>query len=232
MLKPIELKLLKTLDELFESDIRINYDLEMNYIDEENEKFKKAIEEGRVGNFLTVFKNSSIRKFIAERKTAYFDFCSFNRYVMNYGDGKTFQGIYVIPEVVATIHYNFMVAPLSPYFDKFQSIMNICFEAGLHKAWRIFYEIDFLLQNIKISRNIDQRKNTLDFKTIFPFFAILGIGFGISLLVLFCEIFYHDFLLNLSKDYFMRILRRKITGKKVTKIKNIRIRNNLRSKSC
>ena len=50
----------------------------------------------------------------------------------------------------------------------------------------------------------EEEKIYLYFNEIFPFFLILAVGFSIALLALFGEIFYHDFLSHLSKEYFER----------------------------
>ena len=86
--------------------------------------------------------------------------------------------------------------------------MDQCFEAGLKKFWDDHYLDDYFLDDAKWTSLtcIAPRKEHifLYFSDILPFFLILAVGFLIALLALVGEIFYRDFLSNLSKEYFKR----------------------------
>ncbi len=73
----------------------------------------------------------------------------------------------------------------------------------------------------------EEEKIYLYFNEIFPFFLILAVGFSIAFLALFGEIFYHDFLSQLSKEYFER----KFGWMRKTKKQKVKVRR-IKVKSC
>ena len=65
----------------------------------------------------------------------------------------------------------------------------------------------------------------LNFSEIYPFFLILAVGFSIALLTLFGEIFYHDFLSQLSEEYFERKFGwMRETKKQKAKVRKIKVK--------
>ncbi len=92
--------------------------------------------------------------------------------------------------------------------------MDWTFEFGLLGKWyrdfdELAIELNFerkrMLGERRRARRVrDKEKKFLDFNSIAPFFLLLVFGFSLAGLVLSFEIFYSDFLSNLSKEYFKR----------------------------
>lgn len=125
--------------------------------------------------------------------------------IENQGDGKSWEGLYQVPEITTTIREDLYTPPFHPYIDKFQELMDRSFEAGLHQAGEEYY---YRRYNEKDGERKPQKrqeeKDILDFESIVPFFLILIIGFGFALLAFLFEIFSRDFLSELSRNYFRR----------------------------
>lgn len=235
MLRPVNQKLLKSIDELFESDnYKIQYFEDFNFVQEDNPKFLKAFEEERVISFEILSEDDEEWTSIyIENKFASMQSCKhFKNLIEHQGDGKSWRGLYQIQEVALTERQNLFTAPFHPLLDKFQKLMDLSFEAGLPIAWeRFHYEfLNSYNRSENFQRNVEDDQ-MLDFFEIAPFFLILIFGFLIALLALLCEVFYHDFLLKLPKNYLrmkyqnyvLRVQRKNVKRKFMTRVKVKRI---------
>jgi hypothetical protein len=203
MLKPVHQNFIKSIDELFDSDYQIRKSSFINKIHEDNPRYQLAVENQRV-----VEKKNSIRhKFANIRRCEFF----INR-MRFHGDGRSYKGTYQIPEVAYSLRRNLYVTPFHMFFDKFQYLMDLSFEAGLPTQWmNFYYDFYFFVCNKKERQvYIADEKEILDFNAILPFFLILAFGFSFALFALLCEIFYHDFISGLIDFLKSKLQKRKM----------------------
>lgn len=219
MLKPIEVELLKSADELFKSDIKIEFDKVVDLVHENNENYQEAVKQNRVGNFIPFsIAGYDFIKIVTEKNLAIVNHCIFKTKDVSVVIGP--KKYYQLPEPVYSHRFDFMIGPLSPYLDKFQEIMNIGFEVGLPIAWENFNDIFQSFINIKRTTKYEsEEKILLDFDSILPYLLVLAFGFSIAFLALLCEIFHHDFLSQFTSDLFLKNFRSKIQKINVRRIK-------------
>jgi hypothetical protein len=224
MLHPLQHELLKTIDDLFDSKVKIHQTLTETF--HHTPKFIKAWQEGRVKYFFTYDDHRWAEKSVKENIAVISHICE--------GNGKSWHGMYQIPEMIR-LRYDLYTSPFNPSIEQFQSLMDQSFEAGLPMAWRKFYlneKKKYLL--IAKAEIIDVEKDVLDFDAILPFFLIPVIGYSIAGFSLLCEIFYHDFVSQISLIYLIKKIRvflRKFRIRKNQKfVKKLEVKTNLGSK--
>lgn len=201
MLNPVEEKVFSTIDELLESEMKLKHDLIFEVLQQANPKYQRAVKDGRVIKFE---ESSDWTGQLVEMNCAKFVPCKpYKNEIEHDGDGKKYKNLYLIPDVAFTQREDFYSCPYHPYIDILQELMDQTFEAGLHQAWeKTFYQIYTTLNSVRKPEKTG--KEDLDFDAIIPFFLILAVGFLAALIALLCEIFFHDFVTELSKDYFRR----------------------------
>jgi hypothetical protein len=185
MLKPAHQRIFKTVDELFESDYKIEFKEKTIEMLSDNSNFQKVMDDNRVINLtlevFTGFQENILRKAATEESCTYY-----RDSIAKTRSGKSVFGMYQIPEVAYGRPERLFTGFFNPYAEKFQELMDRSLEAGLHKAWEIFF-YNFFRHDFEAS---EVEKNILDFDAIVPFFFILVIGYLVGLLALFCETFY------------------------------------------
>lgn len=209
MLKPLQQDLLKSIDELFESKVLIDaINLERYF--EQNPNYQNALKENRIVSLFGYDDKDWLKKSIKNNIAVISHICDGNAQV-------NYPGMYQIPEIFYD-SFDLYVPPFQPYTDKIQNLMDRSFETGLLKAWKTFYSNEAKkFYGTKTNSNIKDEKEVLDFEALIPFFLILVIGFSLSLLVLFFEIFHNDFWSQLPKNYFKLKLRKIFYKKPRTK---------------
>lgn len=210
MLKPLQQDLLKSIDELFDSEVLLD-GLNVEILFGHRPKYQNVLKNNRMVKLFNYTDASWHGKAIKNNIAVISHMCD--------RKGKSFPGMYIIPEFFYTQH-PLVVRPYHPYLDKLQNLMDRSLEAGLLMAWKIFFFNDakaFIPNENNFKRIVADEKAFLDFEAIGPFFIILIVGFSGALLALFCEIFHHDFLKQISKKLLKMILRKnfKKTYKKV-----------------
>lgn len=182
----------KHLLELIES----NYDLIIfdenlyNFMSN-NENYRKSFDEGRIHNYYQT--NRVIDDF---EKSSAANLCGDVDFLLNFNvTGKQTRKYYKLPDPMMTSYIQLDVGRLNPLLPQIQHLMDLSFEAGLPKIWKVFHD-NFLASHLKMMgifrNNFDETRNTLDFTQILPIFVILLIGHGTGFFVLLIEIFYHD----------------------------------------
>lgn len=122
----------------------------------------------------------------------------------------TYLGMTKVPTPVYSQLISFYTGPYSPFINELQDFMDLVAAAGLYQPWFTFYDIDaanyynyWIFKRLPdLLSQLETENIILDLDAIGPFFVILAAGFLFALLTLIGEIFYHDFLKNLSLDYF------------------------------
>lgn len=213
MLKPLQHKLLKSIEELIESDVRVFGWNNVKRRFSDQLKYEHALSrEGKLvsRDQITSFYGSGDRDtfgFFYNHSIAALVSCDFwkNQIKFN-GDGTSSKGIYLIPEPIDTTRFSLAVAPFHPFVERYQQLMDLSLEAGLPMAWKRFYDNDYVevLFDFYRGRPRTTDEQNLDFAAIIPFFLILAIGHSIALFALLSELFFHDFIKNLSKEYLAR----------------------------
>lgn len=197
MLQPLQHKLLKTVDELFDSDVKIIENDFIHAIHIDNPKYQNALKNGRVVSFDLILDN--FYEHYSKENMATVQFCKEFKDLI---EKEKIQGFYQITEVAYSLRHNLIILPFHPFIDKIQELMDFSFEAGLPKAWENFYnELYKFPSNFSNERKNIEKKTFLDFDSILPFFLILAFGFSISLFALFCEIYYYNFAAHLIKFF-------------------------------
>lgn len=218
MLHPLEERRLKTIDELFDSNYKILYDEYENEIFKHNPKYQRAFNDERI--VVYEFFDANILK---DDKVVFSYPCSlFDKFSSELSDNV----LYSIAESFNGQRLQIYTGPFSPYLNKFKILMDLSFEAGLPKAWKIFNDDEISRLNLTSETEQNKQNEILNLSLIGPFFIILLFGFSAALFVLCCEIFYHDFLSKLTKEIlkidakFLKLFKRK-------KDKNVRIKKNV-----
>lgn len=202
MLNPLQIPLLKTVNEVFESDLNIHDFWAVDQLYDNNSKYQKAKQDGRVRVYDVPYYTEKWPEYLIENHVVYYFPCkTMKMTIENEVEGAEWRGLYQISESIYSFPEDLLIRPLHPYIIKFQEIMDQTLEAGLHQAWektyfKLFRDFHF------ISREKKPERDLLDFNLIAPFFLILAVGSIAALLTLFFEIFYHDFISELTKDYF------------------------------
>lgn len=215
MLNPIRQDQLRSFDEVLDSNLKIFSGNGLDEIYRTNPKYQKAKQDLRVLD-LPYYKNWPAK--VIEMNLAHTQPCKImkNR-IENWGDGKSWEGLYLIPEKFMTTPEDLYVRPYHRFLGEFQKFMDLFFEAGLPKLWEQEFFKNFN-QGIKRIEK-DKEKKFLDFEAIGPFFLILIVGFAAAFFTLLFEIFCHDFVSQLSKEFlnrkFEKFLRKKRKGAKV-----------------
>lgn len=221
MLNPARIDHLKSVEEVLDSETKIPLKSIFEEIHEDNPKYQKAVKDGRVVEHEFLYYGKE------KKEVANIDYCEVNKDRIEYeGDGKSWRGYYLIPEVVYSTFNDLYVKPFHPFIEKLQEIMDRTFEAGMHQEWtRRFYTVHNAIKydgNFKRPVRIEEKKN-LDFEDIVPFCLILAFGFVSSLLSLVFEIFYCDFVSELSREYFERKFGRFFKRKRKVKKSKVKI---------
>lgn len=170
-----------------------------------NSKYLRAVEQGRIvttpiANWFECAKN----KITILVRSNYFDLRA--RYE---GNGDTHLNMYKVKGAYYDISAFFYAGPFSPHLNAFNHFAALAFEAGLANLWELYYEHEYVnFKNLgevkkKFLESLNDGK-ILDLKAIAPFFIIWAFGLLLALFALFCEIFYHDFVCNLSQEFFER----------------------------
>lgn len=224
MLDSVRQPLLKTIDDLLDSDLKILYSWSFEYMQENNPKFQKMMAENR-------FSSPDINdwhKDAVAMNLAYWDRCEdVKNQIDLLGDGKSYLGQYLINEYIDSIPVDLYTRPFHPYLAEFQQIMDRTFEAGLPVAWNRWYYGKVLGYGENRQKN-EAKKEMLDFETIAPFCLILAIGYISAFIALSFEIFYHDFVSELSKEYFKKkfksLFDRELKTKRTNEKKKVRVK--------
>ncbi len=205
MLHPLKRDFLKSVDQLFESEVNIHNNSILFGYYKNNLKFLNAMKEGRVKAFVPVGRFSKEIERLKRENIAFVQSCEyFKNTIERRGDGRSWEGLYQISEPAFVIPKNLYVAPRHPNLSQFQKFMDFCFQAGLLKFWEEnFYHV----LNEGVFPQHEEEKTILDIHSIEPFLLILAFGFVAGFLTLLLEIFYHDFWSQILKAKFFNFFR-------------------------
>lgn len=199
MLNPLEIKQLKTVNEVFKSDKKIYIVEKLHPIYEENEIFKIALKENRI-----VYDEKFTLENYYDPNWIYFEDCdlgTFNNYNLKH------RKRYMIMNPVNSEPSIIFLGYVNPFLEKFQYLMDWCVQGGLHvHAFTITKHIFSIIEETYRIDGI--KEELLNFSQITFVFYVLLIGHSIAGFVLLCEIFYHDFVRNLSKKFLKRKLKK------------------------
>lgn len=209
MLEPAKIKPLKSIEEVFESEVKFWNVPEINlkYVDEEVLK-DRIIPTSKL--------TAGNKKYRGENNIATMTFCPLYLMLMEkYGNGKSYEGFYMVKEPIFKDRFNFIVDPTNPYIEKFQGWLDLAnfnvkfqgqfklklfssfflteiidrsLEAGLTKIWdEKYFENQLTFGKYE---EVPPEKDTLTYSDIFPYFLILPIGFFIAFLAFLSEKFF------------------------------------------
>ena len=192
MMEPMQISTFKTVDELLDSKYEVIVGKPFKFLMQNNLKFKKALSENRI-----FVREESGKEIGPDFSSAIFG-C---RQAEIYYRYEKFPKVhfYILPEHVSALsnYVQLDVGFMNPFLTRIQYLMDLSFEAGLPKAWKIFHN-DFMNHYVSSVRGYslnrhEETRDILDLAQILPICIILLIGHSLAFLTLLCEIFYHDF---------------------------------------
>lgn len=202
MLKPVQQKLYKSIEEVFDGEVNIQSNSELNFLYKDNPSYQKAKKDKRVKAFEHAFYDNWTEAYIKENLAVLQPCRLYKNRIEHDGDGKSWFGFYLVNDVVYNQRSDLVLRHFHPLSGKFQSLMDASFEAGLPMAWENFYYEDLNNEYSEKKNQLnDSDKKILDFDAIGPLFLLLVFGYSIALVVFVCEIFYHDLIIELVKFY-------------------------------
>ncbi|CAG9806800.1 unnamed protein product [Chironomus riparius] len=104
---------------------------------------------------------------------------------------------YLLSEELSWQFIQLEASYFNPFLERLQYFMNLSFQAGLPQMWKVMASQDYSQYEGK--QKIDER-SFLELQDLVSIFGLLIIGSGLSAIVLFAEIFYHDCLHNLNTN--------------------------------
>ncbi|CAG9810338.1 unnamed protein product [Chironomus riparius] len=108
-------------------------------------------------------------------------------------NGLVSDHFYMLPEVILWDFVRLEAGYFNPYLERFQFYMDLSFQAGLPHMWKVFGELDRSRKSVTEESIMD----SLGYEDLYQVYLVLIILHGVSVLVFFCEIFYHDCLRNI-----------------------------------
>lgn len=211
MINPLEGKQFKTFDELLESDKSLIVTKMMLNSLKNNQKFQKLFENNRI---LTEFPTSNTH----DEKLAIWQPCDGVDLGLSLGDDFIdgyYRNKYKIHQPFSLYFIQLEAGRVNPYLDKFQHLMDLSTEAGLPKAWKMFFEHDVANhQNRSRRENYEADFESLNFSHIIPMFLILAFGFVLAFFVFLIEIFYCDFIAKMFNDLWIAKFREMLSWKR------------------
>lgn len=221
MLQPLQEHLIKTVDELLDSEVKIEKFVDYENVKRINPRYEQAEKDNRVLEFHFNPSVTDDWKYYTDNNVAANSHCDgIKNAIEHLGDGKSWNGLYLVPDVSHTVKNNLLIRPFHPYLDEFQRLIDVSIKVGLPKAWGRFYTqfVNKFYQK-KSKKQEFVKEEILEFNDIVPFFVILAFGFSLAFFSLICEIFYHDFLSQISRNYLMnrfeKFWRRKMRVRRV-----------------
>jgi hypothetical protein len=204
-MEPAYIRKLKTIEEVFKSNLTIGYNV--NPLDRDYGGFFNE----------TKFRNLYELKEKEDYETLNFLIpCDLINFMQKYYYSKNynFDTVYILKERFFIEFLCLDAGILNPYIEKFQELMDLSFEAGLPKMWTNFLNAD-MFEKVHWTQfyEDDIPSDSLEFEQIFPIFRVLSIGFLIAGFVLLLEIFHFDFWVNFKFEFYWR----KFCGKNLKK---------------
>jgi hypothetical protein len=179
MIEPDHTDLLKSFDELLQSKHTIFVGPQRDKILQDYPAYRVASAKGKIFVPGENFQKVNLTEMF-ENNTAQLVNCELAYHSIENGFDSMF---YVINEELFPSYVYFPVVALNIYLKRWQLIMDWCFEAGLHEAWKKFEKNETSLMEVK--ENLSQ---VLKFGDIFVIFYALLLGLALGFVSLLCEI--------------------------------------------
>lgn len=201
-IQQLDIKKFKTFEELLESDYKIAVTSQIDRLYRDTEIYQAAIRQNRL------YQNEDPIIETFHEKFAMTHACELIEYRKHFRSlNGTSQGEkYLVQQRIFIRLVDAEAGIFNPYILRFQELMDWSFEAGLPKAWNLNFKLA-LRQILNHSNNFEEESSgDLTFSDIAPMFLILIIGSLTATFVLLIEIFHHDFISELSLEYFLKKL--------------------------
>lgn len=215
MMNPMQISHIESLDELFDSNLKIvvpsAFHLEMS----NNSKYQNAFKDGRV--LLDEMKD------LNKAKPFGISILCDGEYKIANAFNRT--GYYKLSYTLQKTKFLTLNAGIfNPLFNNLQNLILRCFEFGLIKVWKENFKAEVKEGFRTSGRTIYQpveKNRTLDLSQILPICVVLLIGHGFALLSFLCEIFYHDFLSKLG--YFSKKFKKNRVKKMTIVVRKVQV---------
>lgn len=198
-IQQLDVKKFKTFEEMLESDYKIAVNQQIDRLYRDTEKYQAAILQNRI------FKAEDHKIATFHEKFAMTHACEMIDFRRQFSslNGESIGDKYLVQQRIFIRLVDAEAGIFNPYILRFQELMDWSFESGLPKAWSQMFDLK-LRENLNHTRTFEiENSDDLTFSDIAPMFVILVIGSISALLVLLFEIFYHDFVSELTWDYFL-----------------------------
>jgi hypothetical protein len=176
---------LKTIDEMFASDLKFKVDPIFYDIVTRSGDSKSIIDRMEKGRGLPDYEKLSNDNYAVIGR------CDMIEYSYNV-ESNAGEFYYMLPEKMMPFYEKFMLSPMSPFYEMLQKYHDYAFESGIRQFWHEFFKHKKI---VKYSRENEYYKNEeyyLSMKDVYGCFYILLVGYSVAGVVLLIEIFWHD----------------------------------------
>lgn len=177
LIQPPKLQLMKTFDEVLDSNLKIYSGEYFNHLMQDDLKYQAANDRGQI--YLGGRADENLYDDVIVAR------CDNAMAIMSEDDNS--KHYYIVNEKSFPYYVQLDARYVNPFIRQWQTLMDRCFEAGLTKVWKRQTK-DFE----KLASN-----GSHDYLVLSDIYIVLGllfIGYGLGLFVLLLEIFYHDFI--------------------------------------
>ncbi|CAG9798201.1 unnamed protein product [Chironomus riparius] len=184
MIDPGE-SLLKSFKDLLESKIEIVSGPAFKYFFRDSSEFSALV------NSPDTPKGINFESNLIEQRYAFTKLCDLAEHVLNSkrSNNRYFsEYYYILQERIPNQFLRLEASFYNPFLERFQHYMDLSFEAGLPKMWKVFDSYD-----VSKLKNFHESKDYLELKDLGPVFLILFIGCILSAFVMIIEILYQRF---------------------------------------
>lgn len=205
MITKLDYKRFQTFEQLLESEIQFKFSLTRTISLRLAEVYNLKYDYVR-SRFKIEDKLQSSYVEMAKENCVFLTTCTNAEYLMTFNESVQ-SYYYILPHELLS-HYRFLdVGVNSNFVEKWQDVMNHAFQTGLQNAWNMFHKLG--MSNAAIHLDITESDTTLTIVEILHIFIQLLFLHAVATVVLLLEIFYHDFVKNLSWKLLLRRNKRK-----------------------
>lgn len=210
----------KTFEQMLASDnLKFKVDPTYYRILKESGEFSSFIDRSEVGSSLPDYKE------LAANNYALIGLCDMieSEYNVITGVGAA-DFFYLLPDKVMPFYEKFTLALRTPFREKLQMYHDYIFESGIRQYIKDLLKFEEAGLHARESKYIEKEEYLLTMDDVYGIFYILLVGYGISLMVLLLEIFWHGCMRHVGfRRMVQKALRRIRPKRRVTRVRRIQV---------